>query len=76
MKTCICRACGAQFETSGKYAYYCHACRIIVDREQKRKRKNNMKHAAAAHQTIAQVAAEAKAHGLTYGRWVANNNQS
>lgn len=83
MRTAICERCKAQFETDRKNVKYCDECREAAYREKSRvyehecrerekasKRAENRK-SRKSTKTIQDIAKEARAHGMSYGQWVA-----
>ena len=79
----ICKACQKPFETSAPNAKYCPVCRDEERRRKKleyNKRWRQKKRAAlegrkatatSTSKSLSKVAAEARAHGMSYGQWVA-----
>lgn len=84
MRTIICERCKEKVETNSSARKYCEQCAKIVAREKKRisdreydgrrramiaskKRYEKKKH----EKTLKEIAEEARAHGISYGQWVA-----
>ena len=70
-----CEECGAEFARKNHPAapILCKRCRHRVWEAQRRERKRAKSRPQG--QSLAQVAAEARAHGMTYGQWVAQREE-
>ena len=79
----ICKACQKPFETSAPNAKYCPVCQNEERRRKKLESNQRWKQkkraalegrkatATSTSKSLTKVAAEARAHGMSYGQWVA-----
>lgn len=80
MKTAVCRMCGTQVQTEGKYIKYCQTCRekhdkIMGQRRNKvRREREHMRKLGLermGRSSLSEANKAARAAGLSYGQWVA-----
>ena len=75
MKTVTCRRCGKEFDIEGRYMFYCPECKKKVKQERKIAPKEPVKQVVRhkPERDLRTVNREARAHGMSYGQWVARN---
>ncbi len=65
----VCKACGKEYVRTSGYQKYCPDCRARLEKERRLKSTKSRK----KRLTLSQVEREARAHGKSYGRYVAED---
>lgn len=83
--TIVCQMCGAEFETSGRWAKYCPKCKKQKRQDYRHKRYLEEKHGTEVaerylavkkqREEMNDVLAKADAAGLSYGQYVAKEER-
>ena len=76
MARMTCKTCGSEFETQGRWARYCPECKKTRRREldriwQEKRASEKATREATPDHGLADMNQTARAHGLSYGKWVA-----